>query len=334
MPTQLTIKQAFARPKSGRKAKKKVIKSRSTGLNKTERKQVKQIITSRKEPKYCPSWINYDHYDPANYDDFKQAPILPSTILPNVYSVSNGVSSLVGFQTGKYLNSSSQQLDANLVAAGQNPCMYPLGGYSWERGDTSTTIDGNEVYFNRGKINLQITSVVNTTPGVDPMVNPLCFRVLHCKVKIDRAGTTPSISGQIFRDLQNDNAGFMSDMTQRQLFHDYSVNKQRFTVLSDKRFKLIQNLAPSLAANVNQPCPNYPYPSQKNITLYLDKPKKKLRISETDNGSSNAFEPTNFDFVHYVFVMCCREQVNSSSFSQTGKAWTITTQGQSSVIEA
>jgi len=307
---------------------------KSLGLNSVEKKQVKNIITARKEPKYCPAWINYDHYDPALYNDFQQAPIQPSTILPNVYNVANGVCSIVGFQTGKYLNSSAAQLDANLVAAGQNPCMYPLGGFSMQRGDSSTQIDGNEVFFNNGKINLQITTVVNVASSVDPMVNPLCYRILHVKARKDAAGVTPSISGQLFRDMTNDNAGFMSDMTQRQLFHDYSINRQRFTVLADKRFKLIQNLAPSLGTNVNQPCPNYPYPSQKNITLYLDKPKKKLRISESDNGQNNSFEPTNYDYVHYVFVMCCREQVNSGSFSQTGKAWTITTQGQSSFIEA
>lgn len=320
-----------SKPTTGRKRKyvRKVV-----GLNTLEKRQVKTIIAARKELKYCPNWRNYDHYDPAQYSDTQLAPILASTILPNVYDVNNGVTSIVGFQTGNYLNSNSQQLDANLVAAGQNPCMYALGGYGMERGDTSTAIDGNEVYFNSGKINFQINSVVTTTSSIDPMVNPLCFRVIHVKCKKDAAGTTPSTSGQLFRNMTNDNAGLMSFMTQRQLFHDFNFNRQRFIVMSDKKFKLCQQLAPSLGSNVNQPVPNYPYPSQKNFTLYLDKPKKKLRMNEVDNGISNYFEPNNYDFIHYVYVLCCREQVNSGAFSPSGKAWTITTQGQSTYREA
>lgn len=314
--------------------RRKYVRKSVVGLNKVEKKQVKSIIAERKELKYCPNWRNYDHYDPAEYSDTQLAPILAQTILPNVYDVANGTTSIVGFQTGNYLNSNSQQLDANLVAAGQLPCMYPLGGYGMERGDTSTTIDGNEVYFNSGRINFQINSVVTTTSSIDPMVNPLCFRVIHVKCKKDAAGTTPSTSGQLFRNMTNDNAGFMSFMTQRQLFNDYALNRQRFIVMKDVSFKLSQQLAPTLGANVNQPVPNYPYASQKNFSLYLDKPKKKLRMAEGDNGATNAFEPNNYDFIHYVYVLCCREQVTSSSFSQTGKAWTITTQGQSTYREA
>lgn len=306
-----------------------------TGLNKVEKKQVKKIIASRKELKYCPAWYNYDHFDPANYSQYNLAPILASSILPNVYSNLNGVTSIVGFQTGNYLNVSSQQLDNALSAAGSSTCMYPLGGYGMERGDTSTTIDGNEVYFNSGKINLQINSVVGGGSSINPMINPLCFRVIHVKAKKDAAGVTPNLTGQLFRNMTNDNAGFMSDMTQRQLFHDYSINRQRYTVLSDKRFKLCQPVSPDYpGVSANQPTINLPHPTQKNLTLFLDKPKKKLRMLEVDNGQTNAFEPTNYDYIHYVFVLCCREQVNSGQHSQTGKAWTITTESQSTYREA
>lgn len=310
---------------------------RKTGLNKTERKQVKGIIAARKELKYCPNWRNYDHYNPANYNDTQLAPILATAVLPNVYDAGNGVSTIVGFQTGNYLNVVSTQLDTNLVAAGQPPCMNALGGYGMERGDTSTTIDGNEVYFNAGKINIQINAVValNNAGQVNDAVGPLCFRVIHVKAKKDAAGTTPSVSGQLFRNMTNDNAGFMSDMTQRQLFHDYGFNRQRFTVVNDKKFKLAQPVQPAYAGtSANQPVRNYPHPSQKNLTLYLDKPKKKLRMGEVDNGANNYFEPTNYDFVHYVYVICCREQINSADFSNTAKCWTITTQGQSTYREA
>jgi len=315
----------------------KMTKRVPKGLNSIEKKQVKNIIGNRKELKYCPNWRNYDHYDPLNYSATQLAPILATSVLPNVYDANNGVSTIVGFQTGNYLNVVSQQLDTNLTAAGQPPCMNPLGGYGMERGDTSTTIDGNEVYFHAGKINIQINSVValSNAGQVNDSIGPLCFRVIHVKAKKDAAGTSPSVSGQLFRDMTNDNAGFMSDMTQRQLFHDYNFNRQRFSVLSDKKFKLSQPVQPNYGGTVaNQPIRNYPYPSQKNLTLYLDRPKKKLRMGEVDNGSNNYFEPNNYDYVHYVFVICCREQINSADFSNTAKCWTITTQGQSTYREA
>lgn len=307
------------------------------GLNKVEKKQVKGIIANRKELKYCSDIITYDHYDPANYSPTQLPPILASISLPNVYDAANNVVTIVGLQTGHYLNSVSNQLDANLTAAGQGPCMYPLGSYGMQRGDTSTTIDGNEIYFNSGKINLQINAVnaEGNADRVNDAVGPLCFRVLHVKSKKDAAGTAPSVSGDLFRNMVNDNAGFMSDMTQRNLFHDYGINRQRFQVLADKQFKLIQPVQPAYAGtSANQPSRNFPHASQKNLTLYLDKPKKKLRMNGGDDGINNYFEPLNYDYIHYVFVLCCREQINSSQFSDTGKCWTLTSQQQVSYREA
>jgi len=321
-------KKAARRPKSA---------PTSRHLSKTEKKEVKTIIASRKELKYCPDIITYDHYDPANYSPTQLPPILASVALPNVYSSANNVVTIVGLQTGHYLNSVSNQLDANLTAAGQGPCMYPLGSYGMQRADTSTTIDGNEVYFNSGKINIQINAVNAEANGsqVNAAVGPLVFRVLHVKSKKDAAGTAPSVSGDLFRNMVNDNAGLMSFMTQRNVFHDYGINRQRFTVLADKRFKLAQPVQPGFAGtSANQPVRQPAHPAQKNLTLYLDKPKKKLRMNGGDDGINNFFEPLNYDYIHYVFVLCCREQINSSQFSTTGKCWTLTSQQQVSYREA
>ena len=338
-----TGKTKLVRLPNGRKkrvAMRKVTKRPRTapakmGLNNLEKKQVKGIIAKRKELKYCERWYNHDHY--AAYSTYNLAPILATTVLPNVFSNLNGVVSIVGLQTGEYLNSSSQQFDTNLTAAGAAPAMYALGGYSMDRGDTSTTIDGNSVYFNSGKLNIQINAVIamSNAGQVNDAVGPMKFRVIHVKAKKDAAGTTPSISGQLFRDMVNDNAGLMSDMTGRQLFHDYAINRQRWTVVNDKRFTLSQPVQPAYAGtSANQPVRNHSYPSQKNFTLYLDKPKKKLRISEADNGTNNNQEPTNYDYIHSVFIMCMREQINSSDFSNTAKCWTVTTQGQTTYREA
>jgi len=304
---------------------------------KTTTQHIKNVIKNNKELKYSPSWINYDHFDPANYSTTQLPPILGSIVLPNVYDAANQVISIVGLQTGHYLNSVSNQLDTDLTAAGQGPCMYPLGGYSMERGTTGLTIDGNEAYINSGKINIQINSVVtgSNAGSVNDTVNPLCFRILHVKAKKDAAGVSPSVAGDLFRDMKNQNAGFMSDMTQRNVFTDYAVNKQRFTVCKDVKFKLCEPVQPSYAGtSANQQTPNYPYPSQKNVTLYLDKPKKKIRFEQVDNGINNSYEPLNYDFVNYVFILCCREQINSADYSATAKRWTLTTQGQTTFRDA
>ncbi len=309
----------------------------SRHLSKTEKKEVKAIVASKKELLYCPDVISYDHYDPANYSPTQLPPILASIALPNVYDSVNNVVTIVGLQTGHYLNSVSNQLDNNLTAAGQGPCMYPLGGFGMTRGDLSTEMQGNELFFNSGKINLQINAVIaeGNQAAVNPTVGPLCFRVIHCKSRKDAAGTAPSVSGDLFRNMVNDNAGFMSDMTQRNLFHDYSFNRQRFQILADKKFKLCQPVQPGFAGiSRNQQVQNFPHASQKNLTLYLDKPKKKLRMNGGDDGTSNYFEPLNYDYIHYVFVLCCREQINSSQFSTTGKCWTLTSQSQTSFREA
>jgi len=320
--------QAAVRRKKATKAK---------GLTTIEKKQVKSIVASRKELKYTSYWYNHDNYDPNLYTPLQLAPLTSGVVLPNVYDALNGTVSIIGLQTGAYLNSASAQLDAALTAAGQGPIMTALGGYGMPTGDTSTTIDGNYAYFHSGRINLQINSIVASGNGgtVNDSVSPLCFRVIHVKAKADAAGTTPSLSGDLFRDMINNNAGLMSDMTLRQLMNDYGFNRDRFQVCKDVKFKLQEPVQPGYAGySANQPIRNLSYPSQKNLTLWLDKPKKKLRFNSSDNGLTNQFEPLNYDFVNYIFVLCCREQTTNGEYSSTAKRWTLTTQGQTKFRDA
>jgi len=314
-----------------------VRRKKRAGLNKVEKKQVKNIIAKRKELKYSKYWLNYDNYNPANYTATQLPPLGSGVVLPNVYDPANNTVTIVGLQTGAYLNSASTQLDAALTAAGQGPVMNPLGGYGMPQGDDSTSIDGNNCYFHSGKVTLQINSIVASGNGgtVNDAVSPLCFRIIHVKAKQDAAGVTPSLSGDLFRDMINNNAGFMSDMTLRQLMTDYSINRDRFEVKNDIKFKLSEPVQPGFAgSSANQPLRNLPYPSQKICTLWLDKPKKKLRMNNTDNGLTNQFEPLNYDFVNYIFVLCCREQQTNGEYSSTLKRWKLTTQGQTKYRDA
>lgn len=326
------------RKQKGAKKPRRVYKRRpksapaKAGLNKVEKKQVATIIAKKKELRYCPNWINYDAYDPTQETEFSQPLISGSTVLPNVYQAAFNTVSIVGLQTGHYLNSSSQQLDAALVAAGQPACMNPLGGYGMEAGDTAQNIDGSYAVSQSHKLNLQINALVASGNGgtVNDSVSPLCFRVIHVKCKQDQAGITPAVSGDLLRDMINNNAGMMSFMTQRQVMHDFVPNRDRFHVVNDIKFKLSEPVQPGYAGNsANQALRNLPYPTQKNLTLWLPKTTKKLRFSTQDNGVSNRYEPLNFDFVNYVFILCCREQVTNSEYSSTQKRWVVSTQGQS-----
>lgn len=322
--------QAAIRKRQNRKPVKK-------GLTNVEKKQVKSIVAKRKELKYSRYWYNYDNFDPVNYTTQQLPPIGSGIVLPNVYDPLNNTVTIAGLQTGSYLNSASAQLDAALTAAGQGPVMNVLGGYGMPQGDTSTTIDGNYAYFHSGKVTLQINSIVasGNSGTVNDSISPLCFRIIHVKAKQDAAGVTPSLSGDLFRDMINNNAGFMSEMTLRQLMTDYSINRDRFELKKDIKFKLSEPVQPGYAGNdANQPIRNLPYPTQKTCTLWLDKPKKKLRMNNLDNGSTNQFEPLNYDFVNYIFVLCCREQTTNGEYSSTLKRWTLTTQGQTKYRDA
>lgn len=312
-------------------------KKQTGGLNKTEKKQVKSIIEKKKELLYTNYWYNYDNYNPANYTTFQLPPLGAGIILPNVYDPANNTVSMIGLQTGAYLNTASTQLDGALTAAGQGNVMNVLGGYGMPDSTGSSGIVGSYAYFNSGYVTLQINSIVASGNGgtVNDSLSPLCFRVIHVKAKQDAAGITPSLSGDLFRDMTNKNKGFMSDMTLRQLMTDFSINRERFVVCHDKKFKLSEPVQPNYAgASANQPIRNLPHPSQKTIQLWLDKPKKKLRFAADDNGLTNQFEPLNYDFVNYIFVLCCREQTTNGEYSSTLKRWTLTTQGKTTFRDA
>lgn len=301
------------------------------GLTKTEKKQVKAIIAEKKEFKYCPKFINYDNYDPALVDDYQQPITVGQTVLPNVYSAANNTATIVGFQMGQYANTASTQLDAALVSAGTAACMNQLGGVGMENGIDQTNIIGDYALLHSSKVNFQI----NTSPAggnadnVQDAVSPMIFRVIHVSCKQDQAGITPSLSSDLFRDMTNENAGLMSFMTLKQLMTDYNLNRERFHVHKDFKFRLSEPTEPDYAGtSANQSQRNISYPTQKNFTLWMPKPKKKLRFADRDNGSTNAYEWLNADFVSYVFIICCREQNTSGQYSSTLKRWTCSTQGQ------
>ena len=306
------------------------------GLNKVEKKQVKAIISAKKEFKYSPKFINYDNYDPALQDDYQKPITVGQTTLPNVYSAGNNTATIVGFQMGQYLNTASTQLDTALTSAGQPVCMNALGGIGMENGTDQINIIGDYAKLHSSKVNFQI----NTSPqggnadNVAETVSPMIFRVIHVSCKQDQAGITPSLAGDLFRDMTNENQGLMSFMTLKQLMTDYNLNRERFHIHKDFQFRLSEPVEPDYSGTTaNQNVRNLPYPTQKNFSLWMPKPKKKLRFADKDNGLTNAYEWLNADFVSYVFIICCREQNTGGNYSSTLKRWTCSTQGQTKYLD-
>jgi len=328
----------FKYRKGGKKA---INRTKSSGLNKLEKTQVKKIISDRKETKYCPAWFKYDDY--AAYGNYVQPRITGATTLSGIFDSADRAVTMVGLQTGQYLNTASQQVNAAYTV---NP-MYPLGGWGMERGDSSQTIDGDYAYLQSSCIKLQISAEIDEAggEGSNAVSTPLQFRVLQLRSKKDAAGTTPSLMNDMFLDLVNEKEGLNMSGSVKEIMKDYKVNTNRFIKVKDFSFKLTQPVKPSTqiatASNVNAllsnlACAQTPaHPNQKDITLWLNKPSKKLRFRSTDDGASNYFEPVNYDYIDYVIILCSRNTFNDSyttgggtASQSTLNAWTVAVTGQ------
>lgn len=308
-----------------RQRKKRAVKKR--GLNKIEKSQVKKIIANKKEFKFCPSWFNYDDY--GAYAGFIQRRIVGTALAPNIYDVSNAPVTLVGLQTGNYLNTASTAV--NTMAAPYGTAMYPLGGLGMLRGDSNTTIDGDFAYMQSSRVMLEISvdpaeanaDIVNDT------VTPLEFRLIQVRAKRDQAGVTPSLTNELFVDLTNDKEGLNMAGSVKEIMNDFPVNSARFTKVKDFRFKLTQPVQPGYAGVTNSnSSPLPPYPNRKQLTLWCHKPSKKIRFSKTDDGAFNYYEPVNYDFVEYIIILCSRCTYNDRDMSNTQESWTVAVQGQ------
>lgn len=316
-------------------AKRKVKK---VGLNKVEKKQVKKIIGNRKELKYCPAWFSYDDY--AATGGFIQRRIGASAVLDGIYNNSDNACMCVGLQTGNYLNSAS-----NAINAAYPFLMYPMGGFGMTRGDTAQQIDGDYAYMNSAKIDIQVAlNVVENQDRVNPLSAPLEFRLIHVKAKKDQAGVTPSPLTELFLDQTNVKEGLNMTGSVNEIMRRFPVNHNRFIKVKDFKFKLQNPIKPTTlqttpgataAQLADSVCAVQPaHPCTKDITLWLDKPKKKLRFATSDNGLNNYYEPVNYDFIHYVFILATRDtfynsyQNDDGGAAQDASKWTVSASGK------
>lgn len=315
---------------------KKTKKTDKGGLKKKEKDQVKSIITSRQEARYCPIWYNYDEHDPLTIGNYIQQTIGSGAVLPNTYNPAFGAATIAAFQTGAYLNSASTQL--NVATAATGPAIHPLGGFGMTRGDNPVQINGQYAYMKSSYVTLKVTAEVLSGNGgtVNDGLSPLCFRLIHVRCKPTQSGVTPSLTTQLFVDLTNDKEGLESVMTVKELMDDYKVNTDVFTVQNDIKFKLANPVQPGYAGNsANQPLRQGSHPAAKHIKLWLNKPKKKLKFSPSDNGTTNDHEPLNYDFVDYIIILCTRgNTLMSNDYSNTQKYWKVAATGQTKYLDA
>lgn len=323
---------------NGKAAKRKYQKKEKTGLNNKEKSEVKDIISNRKEDKYCPAWYHYDSY--ATTGGFLQDPLSTPITLPGVYDNAEDAANVLVLQTGAYLNSASTQVNSMTVGA---PA-FPMGGYGMERGDTSTTIDGNYAYMQSSKIMLNITaSVMESNQGsvYDPAFSALRFRVIQVRAKKDQSGVTPSLVSELFLDTANAKTGLSFSGSTKELMQDYRINRSQFIVDKDFQFRLNQPCKPSvniplatdatglIATAVGGAASRPAHPANKQLDLWLENPKKRLRFSQTDDSTFNYFEPINYDFVTYVVILCCRDSPaqSNTSLQSVARAWSCRATG-------
>lgn len=282
------------------------------GLNTVEKKEVKKIISARKESKYCPNWFQYDDFETTG--GYIQPAITSTGTLPGIYNANSLTCSVVGLQMGQYLTTSSDAVNT-LLGAGT---IKPLGGIGMERGDTATTIDGDYAYMQSSKLQLRITANTLGEGYVDGQCLPLEFRLIHVRPKANTpTGTTPSLVSSLFVDNTNAPEGLGASGSVTEVMCNWRLNRNQFEVVKDIKFQLSNVQQPSIPTqggpSVSQTMPMIDaYPNTKDIELWMNNPKKKLRFATSDTGATY-FEPTNYQFQEYVIILCARKYINQGA---------------------
>lgn len=327
---------------SGKNRKKLTIGAvAKSGLNKVEKKEVKLIIKERKETRYCGRNFKYDDYAPAQVGGYLQPSRAAPQTLPGVSDVGANACTCLGFQTGEYLNTESTDINTN-VGAGT---VAPLGGYGMTQGTDSDQITGDYAYLQSAKLDLQITAAPWNTSDCGTYAaaaSGLQFRVLHLTAKQIQSGIVPSYTNGMFWNRAHEKIGLTMVGTVKEIMDDFHINTDQFTVHKDIKFRLTQPQNP--CSNDTWPAPTAPgafigpvafalqgqgtnpcYPCQRNVQLWMPKSKKKIRFSDTDDTTTNAFEPTNYQYVNVILILCVRtnQQAFLPDLLSTDRCWAV-----------
>ena len=301
------------------------------GLTRKEQKQsraiAKKTISDKKERKYSDFFI-YDNL--ASYNPpLTNKMLVKNNGIREVPDVYDSGTAFTGFQTGYYLNDASNELNTAFGAQ----VMYPLGGYSMPQGTTAETIDGEYGYDCTKILNLRIAmQYLDSSNEQIDATYPTSFRVLVVKAGAKQAGQTPSLEESLFVDDKNERCGIGGQQcSAKQIMHDWKVNKNQFHKIKEYNFILQNNVDPNPSSSTTDtPLTGNTtgYKNYKDLRILLPIPKKKLRFSITNVTDENAYEPVNYDFVHYILILASHSI--DPNPNRVCKNWSARISGQSS----
>lgn len=304
------------------------------GLNKTERKQVKNKILSGKETKYG-RFYTYDVM--TDYSGYDVEAIQSPVAYPGVQNPTDGPAACLMLQTGEYLSASSTALNADVVGT----AVYVMGGNKMTQGDTRTTIDGNFAYCQSQKLSLKIcmTPQRNSNQLSNATV-PVHFRVIVFKARQHSQAQSPSLSSALYMNEQGAKVGITSsDLTMKEIYNDLQLNTNQFVKKREFRFSLINpvetdeasgvgpDLDGSQLINTNVRGPSLPY--NKQLDFYLDRPKIKCKFNNATTIGINDHEVVNHDMTSYVLISAVRGFGRSYNGTQEARSWTVLASGTS-----
>lgn len=263
------------------------------GLNKVEKNQVKEMIKSRKEVYYIPTYSYASNR--ALSSGFKQGFLASQDCFGS--SLISAVGLTVGNTPGVVSNA------VNVV----NNILYPTGGIKLSDGTNtlypSVPLQGNKLTMKSMKLNMRISALKVTSGSADEIaIQPLEFRTIVFKIKKQRAAgvlpdlTTGSGSGpSMFLNTLNEDVGLRDTQVPWE-FANLRTNSTSIEVIRDFKFKLMNPVAVTNHATANT---QFPLPTTKDLSFWLPVPKRPVHYDDT-------YKPENWDYRTFVLTFATR----------------------------
>jgi len=282
-------------------------KSAPSGLNKVEKKEVKNMLQRKKEVYYIPAF-SYA-FGRTVSAGFKQA---QQTSYPAFGHTTSGSVSMCGLVVGNYLGGIASTVNTSYAY------LLPTGGIKLD-GDASAPVPiiGDKAHVKSMKLNMRITATKMTVMNDDDKtVRPLSFRVLAFKIKGNRpANIVPNLrtgsttNPSLFLDNINNDVGINDTVVPYEI-DNLRVNTQNIEVVRDIKFELDQPIAASYAQS-GEYYTGLRQKTVKDLSIWLPCPKAPVKYDD-------AKTPTNWDYRTYVMVICHR---SGGTYTKTDGYW-------------
>lgn len=309
-------------------------KEKRSGLNKLEKEQTKDIIKRGKETIYG-RFFTYDVRTTYTAND-QQALTAPQN-LPGVQNPADGAASCYVLQTGDNLSPASLSLN---TTAGMAGCANAMGGYSILQGDTARTMSGNYIYSQSHKLSIKIAmKTIRNQNTIESNYLPTRFRVLYVRAKPHSEVQTASLQGGLFLSEYGQKQGLATpNLTCKFVGKDAIINPGQWTLHKEFNFKLVPYIQPPGIWTDDQDKVRLtqqsttPYPNEKQLDIWLDHPKKKLKMHDGETVGLNNHEPMNYDFNNYIVIIATTGNPTQNG-SLSSSAWTLQASGTSKFKE-